>query len=142
MKQHNFLKRAFCLLAISMLVALSLFSTVACKKTVVVDGDYVVITAENVEDGATMYEYMLDLQEKGELTFETVDGGYGEYIVSVNGVANDNNSYWMVYTSDESNASMEHPAEYKGVQYGQAVLGISSLPVVEGETYILYYQTF
>lgn len=112
------------------------------SKTVKVDGDYVIITAQKVRENETLEEYMLYLQGTRELTFETQSSDWGAFIVSVNGKANSTNSYWMVYTSDSENADTAYTAEYDGKLYGSASVGITSLVVKEGETYILYYQTF
>ena len=142
MKLKNFWKRALALFSTLVLSCALLFSFVACQKTVKVDGDYVIITAQKVEENETLEEYMLSLQADGKLTVETQDGGYGAFIVSVNGKANSTNSYWMIYTSDSENADAANNAEYDGKLYGSASVGISSLIVKEGETYILYYQTF
>lgn len=133
------LKSFITLLTAAVLSALMLFG---CTKTVQIDGDFVVITAREVAENTTVLDYMQRLKAEGELAFEYADGDYGAYITGINGVANDNDSYWMLYTSDTEYATTEYTAEYDGTAYGQATLGASSLNVKEGETYIWYYQTF
>ena len=85
------------------------------------------------------------LQENGELTFESFDGGYGAYVTSINGkseVVNGTEGYsWMLYTSDEKFSSTEFGSiTYNGVTYGQAAVGASSLKVKAGEYYIWAYE--
>lgn len=137
------MKRKFMsFIALLTAVFLSAFALFGCTKTVQIDGDFVVITARDVVENTTVLDYMKRLKADGELVFEFADGDYGAYITSMNGVANDNDSYWILYTSDTEYATTEYKAEYDGTAYGQATLGASSLTVKEGETYIWYYQTF
>lgn len=133
------LKAFITLLAAAVLSACMLFG---CTKTVQIDGDFVVITAQEVAENTTVLGYMQQLEADGELSFEYADSDYGAYITSINGVANDNDSYWMLYTSDAEYATTEYTAVYDGKTYGQATLGASTLLVKEGESYIWYYQTF
>ncbi len=118
---------------------LFLFTATACKSPVTTDGDFVVITAENVEENTTLLDYMNALQEKDELSF-TIENGM---IISIGDKANTTNSYWMLYTSDEafSNAAWG-TVEYQETTYNSASVGAEELFVKEAETYIWVYTTF
>ena len=64
-------------------------------------------------------------------------------VVSVNGIANADPSYWMLYTSDADNANAAWgTAEYKGEKYGSAMFGAEKLKIKNGEIYIWVYQSF
>ena len=113
-----------------------------CKnQTVKLDGDYLVIVADGVGANLTLSAYMDEIAKKGEFTFEK-EGGM---LVSVNGKKNDTdfNPCWMLYTSDAENSSSQWGSvEYEGKVYYSASLGMESLIVQSGETYIWWYQTF
>ncbi len=131
---------------ISLLCTLALFvcalSLVGCKEnTVVIDGDYVAITvdAQNVEEGATLREYMDYLQSRDELTYEIKDG----MLISINGKKGNSNTYWMLYTSDSTHANDEWgTCIFQEKTYGSATLGANELPVKDGCLYIWYLQSF
>ena len=110
-----------------------------CTETLVV---IKVITANN---NTTAIELLTQLQNNGELTFTSFDGGYGAYVTSINGkseVVNGNEGFsWMLYTSDEELSSTEFGSVvYNGVTYGQAAVGESSLTAKAGEYYIWVYE--
>ncbi len=111
------------------------------NKTVVIDGDYVVITVDvdNVEDGATLKDYMDYLVAEEELTYEIKDG----MITSIDDKSGSTNQYWMLYTSDTEHANDEWgTCSYQENKYGSATLGVESLVVKDGCIYIWYLQTF
>lgn len=118
------------------------FVFVACKKDPVkLDGDYIVITAEEDAEGKTLLAYMNDLKAQEKLSFELANG----MVTNINGKANaaDFSSCWMLYTSDSENANeVWGVVEYEGKNYGSAMLGAESLPVKSGEIYIWWYQSF
>ncbi len=107
----------------------------ACNKT----PDPVAITVSDSTEGETLYEYMCELEEKGELSFSSNDG----MITQLNGVSNTTNSYWMLYTDDAENSNTAWGTyEYEGKTLGSAKLGASSLVVVDGCVYVWVYETF
>ena len=131
------ISRLICLL----LCLLFCFATVACTKTVKIDGDFVLITAEtkNVGENATLIEYMEYLKENGKLDYEIADG----MILSIDGKKGSSNQYWMLYTSDEENAnSAWGNCEYEGTVYASASYGAEELLIKDGCVYIWYLQTF
>ncbi len=113
-----------------------------CKdKTVVIDGDYVVITVEieNIDEGGTLKDYMDYLKAEDELTYEIKDG----MITSIDGKSGSTNQYWMLYTNDTENADETWgTCIYKETTYSSAKLGAESLVVKDGCIYIWYLQTF
>lgn len=115
---------------------------VGCKKEpVTLNGDFVVITAEEDADGKTLLAYMNELKEEEKLSFEISDG----MVTSIDGKSNaaDFSACWMLYTSDSENANEAWGVvEYEDKSYGSATLGAESLIVKEGEVYIWWYQTF
>lgn len=134
------MKRAVALLGM-ILSVICIFCFSACRKPVKLDGDYVVIAVEEGKGGVTLLSYMQDLQEEGELAF-TVENGM---VTSIAGKANDSdyNPCWMLYTSDTENANDAWGVvEYDGKRYGSAVVGVETLLVKAGETYIWWYQSF
>ena len=115
---------------------------VGCKKTPVkLDGEYIVITADEDAEGKTLLAYMNELKAQDKLSFELKDG----MVTSINGKANaaDFSSCWMLYTSDSENANEAWGiVEYEEKNYGSAIVGVESLPVKSGEIYIWWYQSF
>lgn len=113
-----------------------------CQKgTVKLDGDYLVIVAGEVEENLTLEEYMDRLQAEGKFSYEQSGG----MVISIDGKANDSdyNPCWMLYTSDAENSNAQWGSvEYEGKVYYSASLGMESLIVKSGETYIWWYQTF
>lgn len=120
----------------------TVFVFVGCKKDpVVLDGEYIVITADEDAEGKTLLAYMNDLKAEERLSFELVNG----MVTSINSKANaaDFSSCWMLYTSDSENANEAWGiVEYEGKNYGSATLGAESLPVKSGAIYIWWYQSF
>lgn len=118
---------------------LFLFSATACKSPVTTDGDFVVITAKNVEENTTLLDYMNVLQAQGEFSF-TIENGM---VISIGDKANTTSSYWMLYTSDEENSNATWgTVEYQERTYNSASVGAEELVVKEGITYIWAYTTF
>jgi hypothetical protein len=88
-----------------------------------------------------LLQYMEQLKEKGELSFEIKDG----MITAINGIANpaDFSSCWMLYTSDaEYSNSAWGTVEYQGQTYGSAIVGAELLEIKADQLYIWVYQSF
>ena len=135
-------RKFFSFLTLIFAFLLTAFVFVGCKKApVTLDGDYIVITADEGAEGKTLLAYMNDLKAQEQLSFELVNG----MVTSINGKANaaDFSSCWMLYTSDSENANEAWGVvEYEEKNYGSATLGAESLPVKSGEIYIWWYQSF
>ena len=136
------MKKTIKLLALILTFVMA-FTFVGCKRNpVTVDEDSVIITA-NFKDydieGKTLLEFMEILKGEEKLTYEISDG----MITSINGKANTLNTFWMIYTDDESNYNFDWGTlDYNEKTYGSAISGVSELPLTDGATYILVYQTF
>ena len=94
---------------------------------------HIVITADServsITNDTTLLDYMNSLKQSGELEFEIANG----MVVSVNGIANADPSYWMLYSSDADNANAAWgTAEYKGEKYGSAMFGAEKLKIKNG----------
>ncbi len=115
-----------------------LFASVGCTK----NEDEVVLSVPqsyDVEDGERLIDYMEYLSQKGKLDYEVKDG----MVVSINGKENTLNSYWMIYVDlEEYSNTAWGEYEYKNEKLGSATLGVESLPLVSGATYVFVYQTF
>ena len=89
--------------------------------------------------GKTLKDYMDYLVADGVLTYQLS----GTMLDSVNGVKNGLKSYWMLYTDDADNSNNTWGTiEKDGKTYASAMYGICELPIKDGCTYILTYQTF
>lgn len=141
-------------LAAILCVAVLLFSIAGCNDQSsassgsdtpdeVVQVEDVVITVSGEQmtltDTTTLADYMLSLKSSGLIDYEIKDG----MVTSINGTANKNSSYWMLYTSDADNANTAWgTVDYDGNTYGSAILGAESLVVKEGCLYIWSYTTY
>ena len=115
-----------------------LFASVGCTK----NEDEVALSVPqsyDVEEGERLIDYMEYLSQKGKLDYEVKDG----MVVSINGKENTLNSYWMIYVDlEEYSNTAWGEYEYKNEKLGSATLGVESLPLVSGATYVFVYQTF
>ena len=136
------MKKTIKLLALILTFVMA-FTLVGCKRNpVTVDEDSVIITA-NFKDydieGKTLLEFMEILMGEEKLTYEFSEG----MLISVNGKSNSLNEFWMIYSDDESNYNFDWGTlEYKGKTYGSVIYGAGELPLTDGATYILIYQSF
>ena len=107
-----------------------------------------VITATST--GGSLEDTMLSLKETGVISFEGTQGDYGFYITSLNGYTPDEsaNEYWAIYTTlGEYEGVSYSNADYGTFEYADrtccsASYGISGLPMVEGEIYVLVVETY
>ena len=131
-------------------LTLSLLAVVACflisgcdKSPITADENTVFITATDKSfdfTDKTVLNFMEYLKDKGEFDFEISDDGM---VTSINGKANTNNSYWMLYTDDDENANEQWGTfEHEGKIYGSATAGVKTLKIKENCLYIWAYQTF
>lgn len=115
-----------------------LFASVGCTK----NEDEVALSVPqsyDVEEGERLIDYMEYLSQKGKLDYEVKDG----MVVSIHGKENTLNSYWMIYVDlEEYSNTAWGEYEYKNEKLGSATLGVESLPLVSGATYVFVYQTF
>ena len=82
---------------------------------------------------------MNKLKTDGALEFEVKDG----MITSIFNKANTSSSFWMIYSSDkELSNETWGSVTVEEKTYSSAILGVESLPIKDGATYVLAYQTF
>ena len=139
-------RRIYSLAILLLTIVISVFAFVGCDKghakaEIISKTDTMVVIKVNEAEGfATLLDAMNYLKNEGELTFE-VAGGMAS---SIEGKANpaDWSACWMVYTSDAEMANAKYTVEYNGNIYGQAILGVESLPIVAGAYYVWSYDSF
>lgn len=137
-------------LILALITAIAVFSGCGGGETYVTtellksDVNVVVIKADETKDGAYLSDALYSLKADGKLDYVVSEGTYGLFVESVNGhAANSQNEYWAIYTSLADYSSTEFGGyEYEGVLYGYALVGVSSLPIIEGEIYILVFTSY
>lgn len=149
MKRLKMLRAIVCASALAL--AACLFA--ACGDTVkgakLVESSDRLVVVEATETGGSLYDVMVKLKEEEKISFEGSEGQYGFFISSVNGTeqAADYSSYWAVYTSLGEYEGVSYSDSefgtysYRDVAYASASYGVSGLPMVEGNTYLLVYVT-
>ena len=108
----------------------------------------VVIKASST--GGSLEDTMSGFKEIGMLTYEGTTGDYGFYLTSVNGYTPnaENNEYWAIYTTLGEYEGVEYSNseygtyDYNGKTCASASYGISGLPMVAGEIYILVVESY
>ena len=142
------------LLAIFFLVTLTFTACAdndaASAGAALLEGSDKLVVIEANENGGSLEEAMSALKEAGALTYEGSEGDYGFYLVSVNGYTPDaeNNEYWAVYTTLGEYEGVEYSnSEYGTYEYGGKTLasasyGVSGLPLVKGEIYVLVVESY
>lgn len=110
----------------------------------------VVIRSVKTDTSVSLADVLLSLKESGKLDLEGQNGDMGFYITSVNGYSPDasKNEFWAIYTTLENYDGIAYSDaawgtfEYGGKRLGSASFGVSGLPMVEGELYIITISTF
>ena len=100
----------------------------------------VVLTVSNVQGKFTLLHCLQSLSDEGALTYE-MDG---TMLKGLGGLQNDdkNFSYWMIYTSDKSNANEAWGTfTYNGETLGSASKGANELRVKDACVYVFSYET-
>ena len=86
----------------------------------------------------TLEEYMTAMRQDGLIEY-TIEYGM---VSSINGRANADGKYWMIYTSDEENSNPDYCIEYGFARYYSALYGAETLKVKEGDVYVWAYHGF
>ena len=131
-------------IAILLLVVSVCTLTFACSKkepTVIKDTDEFIVLKPTADyAGKKLIEFMDYTRSQGTLDYTSETSAYGDFINSVNGIANTNEKYWMLYTDDEENSnSAWGEISYKDKIYVSAALGASDLVIRSSCTYIWVY---
>lgn len=103
------------------------------------EGTIVITVTKNLYTrNVNFIEIMQALQEESKLSYQTSNG----MIMEMDGVANTEKSYWMLYTDSELSNTEWGTIEYNGKTYASAMFGADSMPASQGTTYVWSYQTF
>ena len=128
-------------LVLALIPILFSYACVAKPQKVIIESDtYVVINVpDDVADNTTLEDYMKTLSSK--ISF-TVENGMVTTINEVSSIPN-GNGYWMLYTTDEENSNKAWgEIDYNGTNYASSTLGVETLKVKKGESYIWLYEQF
>lgn len=133
------------------------------KKVNIDDHESYVFTASSkvmeLTDSTTVYDYLLALQDNGDITFDGNGTDWGYYITSINSTeetssynedySHGEGTYWAVYfdfiTLDGDEAiygSDEQTCEYNGKTLYYSNYYVSNVPCVEGHTYAFVYESW
>lgn len=119
-------------------------------KVKLLKNDEKLVVIEAIETSGSLEDALKELKADGKLDYESTTGEYGFYLVSINGYVPDasKNEFWSIYTTlgeyeGVSYSSVEFGVyEYEGNSCASASYGISGLPLIEGEIYVLTISTY
>ena len=120
------------------IVALFLCVVLACVFLCGCDnvGKKVVLSPSENFVGKTLSEFMQSEKDQDKLDFVIEKS----MVVSIDGIKNTTNTYWMLYTDDAENSNDAYGTiEHEGKTYASATLGAESLIIAEGCVYIWVY---
>jgi hypothetical protein len=129
------------------ILIVQLFTLTACSKNPTITDKmiadkvaYVMEITDEVAEGVTLYEYIIEDEEyKKVFSFE------GITIVGVNGLRNNWNmrKYWVPYNDNPlySDGKLGE-VTYNGKVYKSACVGIDEIIVKKGDTFIWYYRKY
>ena len=135
------------------MVALSMLLS-ACgdgdAKVKLLKNDEKLVVIEAIDTGGSLEDALKELKADGKLDYEGSTSEYGFYLVSINGYIPDasKNEFWAIYSTlgeyeGVSYSSVEFGVyEYEGKVCASASYGISGMPLIEGEIYILTISTY
>lgn len=103
------------------------------------------VAIEATKTGGSLEDALKSLKKTGELEYEGSTGDFGFYLTSVNNYTPDSsqNEFWAIYSTlgeyeGVSYSSVEYGTyDYHGTICASASYGISGMPLVEGEIYII-----
>ena len=102
-------------------------------------GKKVVLNPQSDFVGQTLSAFMESEKEKGKLDFVIENS----MVVSVDGVTNTTNTYWMLYTDDAENSNDTWGTiEHEGKTYASATKGATELVIARDCTYIWVFTKF
>ena len=156
-------KKITLLLAAIIFAVIPLFSLVACieteegNKSVTLVVDIRACSAEakdGYESGFKTLEaetealYLLgllsELAEQKRIEFDATVSSTGAFLTSFDGIISEANCYFMIYMTPDEKLSngLWGTYNYKGETLNSAALGMSSLPLKNGYTYVIVYEDF
>ena len=101
----------------------------------------VVIAVEETDGNATLYDVLIALKEKGEITLESENTAYGQSITSINGKPAQDTYYWASYITD-AEMGTDSPFTWNEKTFYYASFGIGSLQVKAGCYYAFSYESW
>ena len=141
---------------IALIAVISIAAAAGCangkttvKATLIASEEKLIVIRADQNGGS--FEDALNLfKDDGKLTYVSSEGQYGSFISAINGYTPDGskNEFCAVYTSlatynGVSYSSTEYGSyEYDGKTLGSASYGVSGLPLVAGELYVLTVSTY
>ena len=148
------MKKKLSILSILLVLVLAICAFAACSKgaakvsVLESEGNVLVIRADETKTDVSLGDVLLDLKKSGKIQFEAETTEYGLSPTSVNGHKLTGNEYWAVYTSLLKYDGVDYSStDYGSYTHGDTVCGyanygVSGLPIVEGNLYILVLETF
>ena len=108
------------------------------------------VVFEAMLTGGSLEDAMAEFKGAGEFTYEGTESEYGFYLTSVNGYTPDAaaNEYWAVYTTLGEYEGVEYSNseygtyDYNGKTCASASYGVSGIPMIEGELYVIAIATY
>lgn len=119
-------------------------------KAKLLKSDEKLIVIEAIATGGSIEDALKELKSDGEIDYEGSTSEFGFYLNSINGYVPDvsKNEFWAIYTTlgeyeGVSYSNVEFGVyEYDGKECASASYGISGMPLVEGEIYIIAISTY
>ena len=113
------------------------------------EGDLIILRADETDTGKSVFDALQAFAQEESISLTYEMGDYGAMITSVNGVSlTQANEFWAVYTSLETYEGVSYSSTqygtygYGGQTLGSASYGVSYLPLVEGEIYVITVGSF
>lgn len=144
----NFRKAAFAVVILALLMSVLL---TACanpnpgNKTVTLiigEGESQKVFSNHKTDAEYLIDLLDELKAEGELTYSGSESKYGIYLNQVDGVTASGYGWFAVFCTQ---ADYQDFTEYGitrtegGTEFVSATLGVSSLPLTDGESYMIVY---
>lgn len=135
------------------MVALSMLLS-ACgdgdAKAKLLKSDEQLIVIEAIATGGSLEDALKELKSDGKIDYESSTSEYGAFLNSINGYVPDasKNEFCAIYTTlgeyeGVSYSNVEFGVyEYDGKTCASASYGISGIPLVDGEIYVITISTY
>ena len=139
---------------VAMIMAMLTIFLSACgdgdAKVKLLKNDETLVVIEAVETGGSLEDALKELKADGKLDYEGSTSDYGFYLISINGYTPDSskNEFWAIYTTlVEYDGVIYSSAEFGTYEWDNKILssasyGVSGLPLIAGEIYILTISTY
>lgn len=124
----------------------------ACDSLFSDDGDYAllesgetIVLIEAKKTGGSLEDALKYFKDAGDIDYSATDGDYGLMLNSLNGYTPNaaSNEFIAIYTTLGTYEGVEYSStefgtyEYDGKVLGSAMYGVSGLPMIEGNLYVL-----